>query len=169
MTIRFDRVQSSEQVTQVYDLAVSIWNEHYTSLIGEAQVAYMLNSFHSLATISEEVETASAYYFLIINDNSPIGYISVKPEDSSLFLSKLYVLSTFRGKGVGRKAIQFIKDIAAEFKKDKITLTVYRHNSQSISAYQAIGFNISGEICADIGHGYLMNDYKMEMILQSGH
>ena len=43
MKIRFEPVFSSEAIVTVATLAQIIWNEHYTPIIGSAQVDYMIN------------------------------------------------------------------------------------------------------------------------------
>jgi hypothetical protein len=48
-------------------------------------------------------------------------------------------------------------------KRDKITLTVNKNNNNSIDAYNEIGFEITGNACMDIGSGYVMDDYQIEL------
>ncbi len=165
MTYEFIKVVSHEEIDSVIQLANIIWPEHYTSIIGAEQVEYMLSSFHSHATIAAQVISKEYQYFLINNDNKAVGYLGVKLESSSVFLSKLYLLAEFRGSGVGGKAIRFIKDLALANHLDKISLTVNKYNVGAIGAYKKIGFQVTEEIVADIGEGYVMDDYKMELKL----
>ncbi|RXJ72853.1 GNAT family N-acetyltransferase [Veronia nyctiphanis] len=165
MKLHFENVASTEQIHQVFELANIIWTEHYTPIIGADQVEYMLGHFHSKEVITDEVTTGLTHYFLMVSDDKPVGYLGVKLSEDDLFLSKIYLLSSERGNGFGRKAIDFIKDMAKEYHKKSIVLTVNKYNTNTIKAYQACGFDIVEEICADIGRGYVMDDYRMRLIV----
>ena len=80
-------------------------------------------------------------------------------------MSKLYIKSSERGKKFGRKAINFIENLAKEKMLYKITLTVNKNNVNSINAYKKMGFVNTGSVVKDIGNGFVMDDYKMEKIL----
>jgi len=161
--IELDEVVTNEQIETVAELANIIWTEHYTPIIGKAQVEYMLNEFHSLDAIKEECEKQSVHYYLIYNSEKIVGYAGIRLENSELFLSKIYVLSSERGNGIGRISIEKIKQSAKSNKINNIYLTVNKENTKAIAAYQKLGFLITGEICADIGNGFFMDDYKMEL------
>ena len=106
-------------------------------------------------------------YYLISNGGNSVGYIGIRLEEETLFLSKLYTLSTERGSGIGSQAIEFVKELALSNQLGKVTLTVNKNNSNSIAAYEKIGFKVTGDVCADIGEGYVMDDYQMELITQA--
>ncbi|WP_304543163.1 GNAT family N-acetyltransferase [Sulfurimonas microaerophilic] len=163
--ISFEQVTTTEQIDTVTQLANTIWQEHYTPIIGAEQVDYMLKTFHSEDTISNEIKNKGYEYFLIIKDTTPIGYIGINIEEQKLFLSKFYILFSYRKNGFGRLSIDFLKQLARSFELTKITLTVNKHNLNTITAYQKMNFQITAEVCADIGKGYVMDDYKMELCI----
>ena len=156
-----EKVSDDNQIKIIEGLAYEIWNEHFTPIIGKAQVDFMLEKFQSKNAISEQIENGFLY-FLINNNNAPIGYTGVLPEDEQLFLSKLYITSDERGSGYGRKAIDFLEELAINRGITKISLTVNRHNSDTIKIYKKLGFKHCGTILQDIGNGFVMDDYKME-------
>ncbi len=88
--------------------------------------------------------------------------MSVLPKGKELFLNKLYLKSSERGKKFGKKAIQFVGNLAKEKNLRKITLTVNKYNTNSINAYEKMGFKNIGPVIQDIGNGFIMDDYKME-------
>jgi len=145
----------------IEQLADSVWKEHYTSIIGIDQVNYMLNKFQTAAVIETQISQGYQYYILLNNDKH-VGYLSIKTDNDALFLSKIYVLKDFRGQGIGKAAMTFIETQAKLKNCAKITLTVNRHNHNSIKAYEKIGFLNTGEIVQDIGNGYVMDDFTME-------
>jgi ribosomal protein S18 acetylase RimI-like enzyme len=70
-----------------------------------------------------------------------------------------------RGKGNGRKAIEFLEKLAIEKNLNRISLTVNRNNSSTIHMYEKLGFENRGSIVKDIGNDFVMDDYKMEKII----
>ena len=158
-------VLTIEQIQTVVNMAHVVWKEHYTPIIGEEQVTYMLKRFQSVDAIRDEIESDSTQYYLIYSERKTVGYVGIKLKISQLFLSKIYILSTERGSGLGRQTIALIKEIALDHGLRTIFLTVNRNNTKSIAAYRKIGFNITGERCQDIGEGYVMDDFTMELKL----
>ncbi|XMO85740.1 GNAT family N-acetyltransferase [Algibacter sp. AS12] len=161
----FDKIKIVEANTtkdylQIETLAGVIWREHYIPIVGKPQIDYMLEKFQSVKPITEQVENGYAYYILKFEGVS-VGYISIKKETDALFLSKIYVLSTYRGKKIGKTAMAFVEDKAKQYQLNKIRLTVNIHNTNSIKAYEKLGFKNIGPIVADIGNGFIMDDYEM--------
>ena len=149
-----------ESINVVEKLADDIWREHYTSIIGEDQVNYMLEKFQSASAIEAQIKE-EAFYYLIYYMDSPAGYFSYYLKGNSLFLSKIYVDSKLRGAGLGRFSMDFIEQQARNMELDSITLTVNKNNSNTIAAYKKMGFKIEEAIVMDIGNGFVMDDYKM--------
>jgi RimJ/RimL family protein N-acetyltransferase len=160
----FIAVSTQKQIAIVESLAREIWTEHYLPLIGKAQVEYMLGLFQSGDAIAEQIKSGYLY-FLIQEGAEPIGYLSVEPRADHLFLSKIYVASSRRGRGYGRKAVQLAETLAKERGLGKIVLTVNKNNVGSIRAYEKIGFRSAGAVVQDIGSGFVMDDFIMEKIV----
>jgi len=157
----FIEVSTKNQIEIVESLAKEIWTEHYVPLIGKEQVHYMLGRFQSTQAISEQIQRGFLY-FLIEEDNQFIGYIGVQQKGNELFLSKIYIKSSHRGRGYGKKTIQFTEKLAKEKGARKIVLTVNKNNMNTIRAYERMGFKNLGSIIQEIGDGFIMDDYKME-------
>ncbi len=160
----FVPVTTEDQMAIVESLAREIWTEHYIPIIGRKQVDYMLDRFQSRRAIAEQIE-AGVLYFLIRAGDQFIGYIAVQLKEDELFLSKIYVRSSERRKGYGKRAVRFAESLARERKLTRIVLTVNKNNTSSIKAYEKTGFKNAGSLVQDIGHGFVMDDYKMEKIL----
>lgn len=161
----FKAVSTEQDINEVVELALIIWTEHYTPIIGAEQVEYMLTHFHSKSEITKQISQQNYRFFLIICDDKAVGYCGFQLQETDLFLSKLYVLSSERGKGFGKLATDFIIQTAREYHKQKVYLTVNKYNYGSIKAYYKIGFKKVKELCVDIGAGYQMDDYQLELSL----
>ncbi|MCF6224091.1 MAG: GNAT family N-acetyltransferase [Flavobacteriaceae bacterium] len=149
-----------EDFRNIEDLAKEIWEEHYTPIIGPDQVAYMLNKFQSAVAIKNQIDDEYQYFQVYIDDIS-VGYFSFIKRDTSLFLSKIYVLKKYRGKGVGKFMMDFVLQKAMQLNLISIVLTVNKENKNSIEAYEKMGFQNMGSLVADIGNGFVMDDNKM--------
>ena len=156
-----EKISDKNQIEIIENLASEIWNEYFTPIIGTAQVDYMLEKFQSKNAITEQLQNGFQY-FLIKNNNQPVGYIGMLVKEQQLFLSKLYITSAERGKGHGRKAIEFVEQLANEQNLKKISLTVNRHNTATINIYKKLGFENRGCTVQDIGNGFVMDAYAME-------
>ncbi|MCI8553978.1 MAG: GNAT family N-acetyltransferase [Clostridiales bacterium] len=159
---------SAEELEALGALAEEIWIEHYTELLGAEQVAYMVERFQSPAAIAAQREEGYRYYFLRLRDSAHPdgvngGYMGICPEEERLFLSKLYVHRNFRCRGLARAALVFLQEQCRREGYPCIRLTVNRRNSGSVAAYRKMGFVTVREQVADIGRGFVMDDYVMEL------
>lgn len=141
-------------------LADTIWREHYIPIIGKPQVDYMLKKFQSDEAIREQVQNGMSY-FLLEARGEPCGYFAFEKRGEDLFLSKIYVLKSERGKGLGKLAMGYLRETADRWKCRRICLTVNKDNSRSIAAYKKLGFVQGPGTIKDIGDGFIMDDYLM--------
>lgn len=154
------RAQDKKAFSAIVQLADTIWHEHYTPIIGASQVTYMLNKFQSVGAIEHQVGSGVRYY-LIFSGSQPAGYLAIEKKSDELFLSKFYVLKQYRGKGIGKEAMEFVVREANFMGCSQISLTVNKHNSGAIGAYEKLGFNNLGGVVQDIGNGYVMDDFLL--------
>ena len=148
----------------IAQLADAIWREHYIPIIGKPQIDYMLDKYQSSKVIKTQIEEGYKY-FVLVYENTPVGYIAITTEEDALFLSKIYVLRTYRGKKIGTQALKFIENKARELNLKRITLTVNKNNHSAIKAYEKLGFENLGPKIMDIGNGFIMDDYKMAKVI----
>ena len=156
-------VTADEDIKSVAALANEIWHEHYVPIIGEAQVNYMVEKFQSFPAICNQIQNDAYEYFKILSDEILAGYIGVQVLEDSLFLSKLYIKKDCRGQGLSRHAIEFLKGICKERGLHRIRLTCNIHNHNSLAAYDRLGFKITDSVVGDIGYGFVMDDYILEL------
>ena len=144
----------------VSELAVQIWNEWYKDIVSQEQIDYMLNTYHSRESIEKEMD--EGYEFIIMKEGDVnIGYLSFHDEDDKVYISKLYLLKEYRGKGYGRKMFEIVDNYAREKGIHKEYLRVQKNNP-TVEIYKRNGFEIVDSVCADIGNGFFMDDYFME-------
>ena len=164
LEISFPAVVAQPAIDQLVQVADQIWREHYLPIIGQAQIDYMLDRFQSAPAIEQQLQQGYRYHFISTADQ-PCGYLSFARRQDGLFLSKIYLERQQRGKGLGWAAMDFVQRQALEQGLDRIWLTVNRNNRIAIEAYRRWGFNVVGEVVQDIGQGFVMDDYRMELAL----
>lgn len=143
-------------------MAAAIWREYYVSIISSGQIHYMVDKFQSASAITDHIQEQGYEYFFIQHDRAAVGYLAVKEEEGKLFLSKFYIIKEHRGYGYASKAMAFLEGLCKKRGLTRIWLTVNRHNEASIAVYEKKGFRIVREQIADIGNGFVMDDYIME-------
>ena len=148
-------VESPADAQLVADLAERCWRPHYTPIIGEAQVDYMLEKFQSASAILEQINSGRDYQ--LIEEEASLGYLATDLSEH-LFLSKLYILPEHQGRGAGRWAVEQLANAHPGLESQ---LTVNKHNHDTIAFYGKLGFVNDGPTVADIGNGFIMDDWIM--------
>ncbi len=154
----------SQQIPIVQQLAREIWEEHYIKIISKQQIDYMLDLFYSSEKIQSEIEEG-VIWEMLIDEGNPIGYLVCKIESDKLYISKIYLKAETRGKGLGKLLLHRAVELAKQNNKNSIYLNVNKHNTDSISFYERMGFVKIDEGVFDIGNGYVMDDFILELML----
>lgn len=161
-TFKMELAGTDVALDKIAALANEIWHEHFVPIIGLDQVNYMVSKFQSYPALKDQVKEGYEYY-RIFYDESFAGYAGILPEGDTLFLSKLYIHKDFRGQHLSTQAIEFLKSYCREHGLKKIWLTCNRYNSHTLDVYHHLGFTDVRSQISDIGNGFVMDDYILEM------
>lgn len=154
----------SDEVEIIHHLAHQIWPIAYRSILSNEQMSYMLNSMYNSKTLSNQLENGQRCAVYEI-ENNPIGFVCFEanyPTIGKMRIHKLYILSHIQGGGYGRKLIEYVSHEAKLLGLTSLNLNVNRFNT-AVEFYKKLGFKIMREEDIDIGNGYLMEDYFMEL------
>ena len=154
------------QVAVVRELAEAIWPHTFKDILKSDQIRYMLDWMYDEGSLAEQVRSGHLFY-VIKEFGSPKGFIGLEPnypDADYLRIHKFYVLPDTQGKGFGRKLLNHAIDLSFDLGLKKLHLNVNRFN-KAVDFYKHTGFQIIGEEDIDIGKGYLMEDYVMELVL----
>lgn len=163
--VMFHLVETPADIQIVADLAVPIWREQFTPIIGSEQVAYMLEAWQSPAAIKDQMHQGTRYY-LVELQQTPIGYLAWIPtEDGNAKISKFYLLHDYHGQGYAGIMMSFIEQKAREAKMQTLWLQVNRHNHRAIAFYRKCGFQTLRDRLEEIAPGYYIDDHIMEKSL----
>ncbi|MGA1227108.1 MAG: GNAT family N-acetyltransferase [Tamlana sp.] len=144
----------------IEQLANIVWYEHYISIISLKQIEYMLYKYNSVKAISKRAQQGTQFYYMTFNE-IPVGYVAIEIKPNHLYISKLYVLKKYRGNKIAKRAMLFAESMAKDKGKESIKLHVNKYNTNSILAYEKMGFVNSESVVTDIGRGFVMDDYLM--------
>jgi GNAT superfamily N-acetyltransferase len=148
-------------------IGTTTYGPTYSELLGREQVDYMLNKFYSIAALTQQL--MEGHIFIIAEEGGKdLAFASYSSFDRkghpAVKLHKLYVLPEAHGKGLGKLLINEVRDKAIDLGAQALVLNVNRYN-KALDFYQKAGFTIKETVDIEIGNGFFMNDYIMELSL----
>lgn len=164
--VNFLTTTTDSDIHNVAALANEIWHQHFIPIIGEAQVEYMVEKFQSYPAISKQIRENGYEYFRIYLNDTFAGYTGIHSEEDSLFLSKLYIKQDCRGNHLATHTLNFLVQLCKERGLKKIWLTCNKYNDNTLAVYDHLGFKITDEQVADIGNGFVMDDYILTYMIE---
>ena len=156
------RAVSQAEIPELASLASDIWHEYFPCILTDGQIDYMVDRFQSEGAMRDQISEKGYRYYFLVRGGETVGYTGIMAEGDALFISKLYLKKEFRGKGLGTEALGLIFDICRSEGFGRTYLTVNRGNAKAIRAYERNGFVTIRSQVADIGNGYVMDDFVME-------
>ena len=153
-----------DDINTIGFLAQQIWPDAYREILSPEQLRYMLKLFYSPKSLRKQMVGEHHRFLILEQADEPIGFASWSTTDTpgTYKLHKIYVLPGRQGKGLGRTLLQFIFETIRPEGATRLRLNVNRHN-KARQFYERVGFAVVGEEDIDIGHGYYMNDFIMEI------
>ena len=102
-------------------------------------------------------------YYVIEVDSISAGFIGfeIHYQKNTTKLHRIYLLEEFKGKGLGKEALNFMKEKVAESSDSRIILNVNIDNPAK-KMYESQGFRVFHKEAFDIGNGFVMDDFLME-------
>lgn len=167
------RWMEPQDVPALGALAGRIWNAHYTRIITQAQIDFMLPRSYSPEALQRQLESGQRF-LLAEREGALIGFLSFgslskidnpilrgsEAGEGDCFLHKFYLAPECQGQGIGKAMLAELLRRVPEIAK--LRLQVHRRNVGSWNFYLKQGFVIICEADFDIGEGFQMNDYVME-------
>ncbi len=150
-------------ISELSAVATAIVRDYYDPLLGKAQNDYMLEKFQSEHAIAEQLAEGYRYY-LVRDEGRDAGFMGFYPKPGSMYLSKLYLDRDSRGRGLGRRMLDFVVSQARAENLPAVTLNVNKYND-TVQIYEAMGFRRVRSEKNDIGSGYYMDDYVYQLDL----
>ena len=160
------KVTTKEQLQVVANLANAIWSLAYAAILSKEQLDYMLDKFYNLEALQKQLENGQVFYLAQNENQEFVGFVAyeINCEPNKTKIHKIYVLPETQGTGIGKQLFDLVKTKAQENQQTAIFLNVNKYNKAQ-KFYQKLGFIITKEEVIDIGNGYVMDDYVMEIVI----
>ncbi len=155
-----------EDIPVIQQIVYKTWPVAYENILSETQLKYMLLLIYSTDALKKQFQEGQQFYISESN-NKPVGFAAfglyeTNNSNTIYKLHKLYVLPETQGKGTGKTLLEFVIDNVKKLNAASLILNVNRNN-KAIDFYKKMCFTIINEEDVDIGNGYFMNDYIMEL------
>lgn len=162
------RIATEKDIPLIQELARRSWENAYADILSGEQMDYMLQTMYSHQEILEHLENINYHYYMILDEINEtydgfIGYEN-KYEEGTTKLHRIYLVPESKGKGLGKKTLEFLVQKVSESGDQRIVLNVNKDNSAK-KFYESQGYSIYGEGVFDIGNGFVMDDYLMEFLI----
>lgn len=159
---------SSEELYFVQKIAHQTWPVAFSNILTPDQISFMLNWMYDLKALEQQVNEKGHVFLLAKEEDSFLGFAAYEvhcKDQEKTKIHKIYILPGTQGKGIGKKLISHVMDIALRNGDKFLYLNVNRFNEKAISFYKHIGFYEAYREVIDIGNGFIMDDIVMEMEL----
>ncbi len=157
---------SKDELWQVRELALEIFPITYKEIVEQEQIDYMMDLFYTPENLRKQFESGQVF-LIIYSEGKASGYASYTPlsENGEYKLNKIYVDTRLQGKGLGRSLLSDVISRVGKAGGKSLQLNVNRFN-KAVGFYKSMGFVLMKEELLDIGRGYFMDDYVMELSLK---
>ncbi|MCE2756990.1 MAG: GNAT family N-acetyltransferase [Bacteroidota bacterium] len=160
------RKAGTNEINTVKSLSREIWMKVYPSIISVQQIEYMLELIYNEAALRRQMLELGHAFILLIENETPIGYASyskMTPEYQERFrLHKFYLQPAYHGMGLGKMMMNDILKDVLSLQGSSLELNVNKYNP-ALGFYKKLGFSVISEEVIEIGEGYVMDDYIMEL------
>ncbi|MCK4976570.1 MAG: GNAT family N-acetyltransferase [Anaerolineales bacterium] len=164
---------SIADLDKLQSISYETYDETFRAMNSQETIdKYLQESFNKKKLFSELSNKDCKFYFLY-SENELAGYLKVNDtlaqtdinDANSIELERIYIKKEYKGKGLGKKLINFALQLAQEMKKDYVWLGVWEKNVDAISFYTKMEFYEAGQHSFRMGDE-LQNDLIMKKTIK---
>ena len=160
------RAADVNDIATIREIATITWPDAYGRYISMAQLNYMLDMMYSDNSLLDQMNKGHQFY-IAEHDGEAIGFASVSKEaNNTCKLNKLYILPTAQKTGAGKSLLFKTIDYATSHSANCMYLQVNKQNNAQ-HFYSKHGFRVREAAVLDIGGGFVMDDYIMELVFKN--
>ena len=146
------RIATKEDAALIADISRQTFFETFAPQNTKANMDRFMNEQFTRENLMAEVGAKGNIFLLAYYGDQVAGYARLRENNnppelgaaSSLEIARIYAVSSFIGKGVGRILMKKCLDLASELKKELVWLGVWEHNPRAIDFYKKFGFEKFG-------------------------
>ncbi len=123
------------------------WISTYLSFIPETDLKSYFDIHYAEGSFLSMFEDSTMHGFVAEMDGEAAGYARLffNRYENRLYVSSLYLLPDFQGKGVGRRLLDAAERYATEHGLDQLWIGVMVKNRQALDLYRRVGFQFIRE------------------------
>ena len=133
----------AEDARFLSEMRRKVWLTTYRGIYPDKMLDDFDYKFHENKNLSMINSEDFSVYF-ISEKNEKIGYLILQHKNP-LYVQSLYLLEKSRGKGIGKKAFEFIRGCCRENGIDKFYLGCHPENKNALGFYEKMGYHAEGE------------------------
>lgn len=145
ITIRSATVNDAELIA---DLSRQTFYDSFAAQNTKENMDKFLNEQFTKEALMKEVGAENNIFFLAYFDDEVAGYARLREKNippglgtsSAIEIARIYVVSSFIGKGIGAALMQTSIDFAIKNKHECLWLGVWKENQRAIDFYERWGF-----------------------------
>ena len=142
------KVATIADAQQISAISKQTFYEAFNAQNTKGDMALFLAVNFNIQDTQQEIADKANTFYLAYTNNQLCGYAKVIeknnsnefPNTKTLRISRIYVLNTFIGQGIGKALMQQCLTFAIELGKNIIWLGVWENNLAAITFYQKWGF-----------------------------
>ncbi len=146
MSVEFVPAKLAE-AEELSELRRCVWQTTYRGIYPDDMIDHFDFAFHN-ARNRMFIESKQFLTFFIVHNGEKAGYLILKPQNP-LHLQSLYLLETYRGKGIGTMAFDFVRRYCRDHGIARFDLDCHPDNKGAIVFYTKMGGII---VSRDVGH-----------------
>lgn len=145
---RMDDLPSVQRITW------DTWLAAYSEFIPENDLQTYFDSHYTMEALSELFHSVLVNGFVSEIDGSVVGYArtQLNNEENRFYISSLYVLPQYQGKGIGMKLLRAAEECANAHHLGTVWLGVMVQNVGALTWYKKIGFQFVEEAPFTMGN-----------------
>lgn len=159
---------SIDLLPEVKSIAHRTWPSTFSQILTKEQIDYMLEGMYALDTLQSLVKDKGHHYVLAKDETGYLGFCAYEHnvnQTNKTKIHRIYLLPEIQGKGLGKLLLNHVVKQAKAKNEIAVYLNVNKFNEKAIQFYERIGMRKAKEEVIDIGNGFVMDDFVMEMDL----
>ena len=160
------KIATIEDIAIIRNIAYNTWPSTFGEILTKEQIAYMLDMMYAEEVLKNHIQNGTQTFLIYVDENEPQGFAAYEamPHNGKLKIHKIYLLPSSQGKGIGKKLFSYLEQTAKDLNLLRTSLNVNKYN-KAIHFYNKLGYQTVKTEIIDIGHGFIMDDFVMEKIL----
>ena len=173
MQVTFRQVLERD-VCDLREIAIRTFRQSYEHRNTPSNFSWYIQRAFTIEKLLCEIQNKESCIYFTMLEKSIIGYLKLNVGDSQtedfgeqyLEIERIYLDTSYKRKGFGRKMVEFSLQKAIEGKKSCIWLGVWDQNPEAIIFYRNMGFSKRGSHIFKFGNEDQV-DTIMELIIKS--